>query len=212
MMGMTGRRAVRPLGFAATLAGAMLLADPAFAHHVMGGRMPSTFVEGLLSGLGHPVIGIDHLAFLVAVGVAAGVAGLNLMMPVVFVAASAIGVALHVEAVTIPGGELLVAASVILAGALVARGGIAAPAPWMALFAVGGVLHGYAYGESIFGAETSPLAAYLIGLVIIQSALSIGVAAVTRRRAGDAIAPRLAGAAVAGVGLAVLIQQLVPAG
>src|SRR5262244_1869797 len=65
MMGMTGRRAVRPLGFAATLAGALLLADPAFAHHLMGGRMPSTFVEGLLSGLGHPVIGIDHLAFLV---------------------------------------------------------------------------------------------------------------------------------------------------
>src|SRR5262249_57584778 len=48
---------------------------PAFAHHMMGGRTPSTFMEGLLSGLGHPVIGLDHLAFLLAVGVAVGVFG-----------------------------------------------------------------------------------------------------------------------------------------
>ena len=34
----------------------------AFAHHVMGGRMPATFTEGILSGLGHPIIGLDHLA------------------------------------------------------------------------------------------------------------------------------------------------------
>ena len=202
----------RPLGLAAALAGAMLLADPAFAHHMMGGRTPSTFAEGLLSGLGHPVIGIDHLAFLVAVGVAAGVAGLNLMMPAVFVAASAIGVALHVEAVTIPGAEILVAASVILAGALVARGAVASSALWLGLFVVAGLFHGYAYGESIFGAETTPLAAYLIGLVVIQSALAIGVAAVTRKHTAAAIAPRLAGAAIAGIGLAVLVQQFVPAG
>ena len=33
-----------------------VLAEPAFAHHVMGGRQAATFGEGLLSGLGHPVI------------------------------------------------------------------------------------------------------------------------------------------------------------
>jgi urease accessory protein len=197
----------------AALAGAMLLlADPAFAHHVMGGRTPATFAEGLLSGLGHPIIGIDHLAFLVAVGVAVGVAGLGLLMPVVFVAASAIGVALHVQGIGIPGAQLMVAASVILAGALVARGAISSPLPWTALFAVGGLLHGYAYGESIFGAESTPLVAYLIGLVAVQSALAIAVAAVTHKRGVSALAPRLAGAAIAGVGLAVLVQQLVPAG
>ena len=47
--------------------GVMIVAGvPAEAHHVMGGRMPSTFMEGLLSGLGHPVVGLDHLAFIVA--------------------------------------------------------------------------------------------------------------------------------------------------
>src|ERR1700681_1020420 len=159
------------LRFLAVVMGAMLVADPAFAHHVMGGRTPATFGEGLLSGLGHPIIGIDHLAFLVAVGVAVGVAGFNLLMPAVFVAASAIGVALHVCGIGIPGAQLMVAVSVIFAGALVARGINSSPemrssVPWTALFCIGGLLHGYAYGESIFGAERAPLAAYLIGLVV----------------------------------------------
>jgi urease accessory protein len=209
---MIERKTTQRVGLVAVLAGALLMADPAFAHHVMGGRLPATFGEGLLSGLGHPVIGIDHLAFLVAVGVAVGVAGRNLLMPAVFVLASAVGVALHVKGVIIPGAELMVATSVILAGALVARGAVTAPALWGTLFAAGGLVHGYAFGESIFGAETSPLAAYLIGLVVIQSALAIGVAAVARRSNVTAIAPRLAGAAIAGVGLAVLVQQFVPAG
>src|SRR5262249_12508531 len=72
-----------------------LFATSAFPHHVMGGKTPSTFVEGLLSGLGHPVIGPDHLAFLLAVGIAVGVGGLNLALPALFVVASAIGVVLH---------------------------------------------------------------------------------------------------------------------
>jgi urease accessory protein len=208
---MIERKTAYRIGLLAVVGGAML-AEPAFAHHLMGGRTPSTFAEGLLSGLGHPVIGIDHLAFLAAVGVAAGVAGLNLLLPVVFVAASAIGVALHVQGVNIPGAELMVAASVILAGALVARGAVSSAGLWAALFAAGGLVHGYAFGESIFGAETSPLAAYLIGLVVIQSAIAIGIAIVTRRYKVGAMAPRLAGATIAGIGLAVLVQQFVPVG
>src|SRR5262249_58096024 len=41
---------------------------PAFAHHMMGGRTPATLGEGILSGLGHPIIGLDHFAAVVAVG------------------------------------------------------------------------------------------------------------------------------------------------
>jgi urease accessory protein len=209
---MIQRTTIHRMGLPAVLAVmSMLAANPAFAHHMMGDGTPSTFAEGLLSGLGHPVIGIAHLAFLVAVGLAVAVAGLDLVMPAIFVTASATGVALHVQAVDIPGAGLLVAASVVVAGVMVVRG-IKSPGSWAALFALGGIFHGYAYGDSILGAETSPLAAYLIGLVVIQSALAIGTAMVMRRRVGDAIAPRLAGAAIAGVGLAVLVQQFAPAG
>ena len=189
-----------------------LFATPAFAHHVMGGKTPSTFFEGLLSGIGHPVIGPDHLAFLLAIGIVAGVGGLNLALPALFVIASAIGVMLHVNGVNFPGAETIVACSVLLAGFLIARGRVLSVWWWAALFAVAGLFHGYAFGESIFGAEPSPLHAYLLGLILIQSALAVGTALLVRWRAVGVseMTSRLAGAAIIGVGLTALIGQLVP--
>jgi urease accessory protein len=184
----------------------------ASAHHVMGGGLPSTFSQGLLSGLGHPVIGPDHLAFLIAVGIVVGAGGLSLALPIVFVAASAIGVALHVYGLDVPGAELIIALSVVLVGFLIARGRALPLGVWAALFGIAGLAHGYAYGESIFDAEPTPLWAYLAGLVFVQSALAVGVAVVTRRSGAEitALAPRLVGAAIVGVGLTALIGQIVP--
>jgi urease accessory protein len=39
-----------------------LSATNAFAHHIMSGRTPATFGDGMLSGLGHPIIGPDRWA------------------------------------------------------------------------------------------------------------------------------------------------------
>lgn len=197
---------------ASLLALALMVATgaPAEAHHMMGGRTPSTFMEGLLSGLGHPVIGLDHLAFIIAIGVAVGIAGLNLAIPALFIAASAVGVALHVGGLTLPGAELLVALSVLTAGALIAFGRAMRVSAWAALFVIGGLLHGYAFGESIYGAEASPLMAYLVGLVIVQAAIATGVALIARRSRAAAVEPRLAGAAIAGIGIAVLAGQFLP--
>jgi len=189
-----------------------LMTASASAHHVMGGKMPTTFAEGFLSGLGHPVIGPDHLAFLLAIGVAVGVGGLSLVLPLLFVVASAIGVTLHVNGVNLPGAEIVVAVSVLFAGFLIARGRALPVSLWAILFAAAGLFHGYAFGESIFGAERSPLHAYLLGLIIVQSVLTVGTALFVRRKASgvSAIAPRLAGAVIIGVGLATLIAQLIP--
>jgi urease accessory protein len=191
----------------------LFAAAPASAHHVMGGKTPSTFMEGLLSGLGHPVIGADHLAFLVAVGVVVGVGGFNLALAGVFVAAMAIGVAVHVAGVGLPAAELLVALSVLLAGILIVHGRALPAVAWAMLFAVAGLLHGYAFGESIYGAEATPLEAYLLGLVIVQTALAVGVALVARRVASSLSEPmpRLVGAMIVGIGFTVLIGQLLPA-
>jgi urease accessory protein len=175
-----------------------LAALPAQAHHVMGGRMPSTFSEGLLSGLGHPVIGLDHLAFLLAIGIAVGLFGLNLMLPVVFIVAMALGVLLHVAGAALPGAEFIVAASVLLAGGLIAWGRPLPVLAWGALFAVAGLFHGHSLGESIYGADRSALGAYLVGLVIIQSVITVGVALITRRldRNIPALVPQVAGALI----------------
>jgi urease accessory protein len=124
----------------------------------------------------------------------------------------AIGVTLHLTGMAVPGAEIAVALSVLLVGYLLARGR-ALPTPvWSALFAAAGIFHGYAFGESIVGAESTPVGAYLVGLVVAQSALSIGVALFVRHMHArlSELAPRLAGAAILGVGFTTLVAQLIP--
>ncbi len=188
------------------------LTTPALAHHVMEGKTPATFAEGLLSGLGHPIIGLDHLAFLIAVGIAVGAGRLNLALPVAFVAAMGLGVAARVSGIAVSGAEFVVGLSVLLTGFLIARGRPLAAVVWSLLFAIAGLFHGYAFGEAIIGSETAPLAAYLIGLAVIQTALTIGIALFARRLAAEASAlePRLIGAVILGVGLTVLAERLLP--
>lgn len=197
-----------------TLLGAALFAGagPASAHHLMGGKTPSTFADGILSGLGHPIIGPDHLAFLIALGIVVGVGRLSLVAPFLFLLAMACGVAAHVAAVNIPSAELIVAVSVLTAGVLIALNWNIPSAAWAAIFGIAGFFHGYAYGESIYGAEPTPLAAYLAGLVAVQTVLVVGIALMSRAVwTASPIGPRLVGAAIGGVGFTVLIGQIIPA-
>ena len=201
-------KAIRLIAFTA----ASLLAEPAFAHHVMGGRMPATFSDGLLSGLGHPVIGLDHFAAVVAVGCLAAAHRAGVTLALGFVLAMIAGVAAHLQGATVPGGEFLVALSVIVLGGILLTQRQLSAAAALALFAVVGLLHGYALGESIFGAEQTPLAAYLIGLAVIQGAIALGALRVARLLTeSHTMRLRLVGAGIAGIGLAVLMQQVVPA-
>ena len=162
------------LGACAVFA-AMAVAAPAWAHHVMGGELPQTFLQGLLSGLGHPVIGLDHLAAIVGVGILAALAGRGVGPVLAFSAAMIAGVAIHLGKVDIPASELLVGLSTIAIGGLVILRQSMRPAAAAALFAVAGLLHGYALGESIVGAEASPLVAYFAGLLVIQTAIALAV-------------------------------------
>jgi len=188
----------------------LLAAAPASAHHVMSGTAPSTVIEGFLSGLGHPVIGADHLALLLAVGVIVGVARLRIVLPALFVIAMTGGVAMHVRGIDLPVSEVIAATSVVLIGALMVRGRVVSGYAWATLFTVAGVFHGYAFGESILGAEPSPLGAYVAGLIVVQSMLTVGIALTACQFSVPELLPRLAGAAIGAVGFAALIGQLLP--
>lgn len=154
----------------------LFASSSAFAHHPMGGMMPQTFTQGLLSGLAHPVIGLDHLAFLLVAMLLASVlkGAARFLVPLVFIGASSAGTMLHFGAANIPMSETLVALSVLIGGALALTRRYPGAFALSAIFAVSGILHGYAYGEAIVGAETTPLLAYLTGLVVIQYALIVG--------------------------------------
>ena len=186
---------------------------PAFAHHVMGGRTPATFGEGILSGLGHPVIGLDHLAAVVAVGCLAAAHRSASALALTFVLAMVAGVALHLHGTSVPGAEILVALTVLALGVLMVLHRDMQATAAAVLFAIVGVIHGSALGESIYGSERTPLYAYLIGLAVIQGVIALAAAHMTRsliRRSADLSAVRLVGAGIAGIGLAVLMQQVMP--
>ena len=150
---------------------AAILATPlAQAHHMMGGKTPDTFMQGLLSGIAHPVIGVDHFAFLVVAALLAFTlkGSARYLVPLAFVGATVAGTLYHVGAQDLPMTEVMVALSVLLGGVAVFLKR-SVPALLMgALFGVIGVFHGYAYGESIVGAEQTPLVSYLLGFAMVQ--------------------------------------------
>lgn len=190
-----------------------LLAGPAVAHHPMGGQTPQTFLHGLLSGLGHPVIGPDHLAFIVAIGIAAALVPAGIGLIGAFVAASTAGVLVHLGAVNLPAAETLVAGSVIAAGALVASGRGAGSGVWLGLAVLAGLLHGYAFGEAIVGADRAVVGAYLVGLSIVASTIAFALMTVTTAMIERAVLKpahlRTAGVMLGCVGVVMLAGSLV---
>lgn len=186
---------------------AMLAAAPAWAHHPMGGATPTTLAQGLLSGLAHPVIGLDHLAFVVAAGVLAAPLAGRFLLPAAFVVAGLAAALWHIAGFDLPGAEVGVALSVVVLGGIVLWGR-ALPAPALAgLFALAGLLHGYALAETVVGAETTPVVAYLAGFGLVQYLIALGAMAATR-----ALAAKPAALARAAVGAAAVVVGLVQLG
>ncbi len=188
--------------------------DLATAHHPMGGATPSTFIEGLLSGFGHPIIGLDHFAFVIGVGLIALLIGRRFTLPLAFIGATIAGVVFHLAAISLPVVETVIALSVLLIGGLAISGSKVPVLVAAGLFAIAGLFHGFAYGEAIFGAETTPLLAYSLGFAVIQYAIAVGVgfavqglADLTERAMANI---RIAGGLVAGVGLVFVAESLMP--
>ncbi len=176
----------------------------AHAHHAMEYAMPATLLDGLLSGLAHPVIGIDHLLFIVGAGVLASRFERGWLLPLAFAAASIAAVGLTYQGMAGNVSELWVAASLlVLAGFL-----FATRTPDRALvaglFLVAGMLHGSALAQAIVGAEPTPLTGYLAGLALAQCAVALaawwGATRLTVDRPG-ALVQRLAGTTLGIVGL-----------
>jgi urease accessory protein len=191
----------------------LLAASPAFAHHAFDGKMPVNFFEGFVSGLAHPVIGFDHLAFVVAAGLLAVSRG-TVLIPIAFVVAALVGTGLHVASWDLPIPEVVISASVLGFGVLLAVRNALPAWALVALAALSGVFHGYAYGEAIVGAEMNPLFAYLLGFTAIQLAISLGayrIGKLALQREGDrSVLPlQFAGFTICGIGAAFLASSAI---
>jgi urease accessory protein len=190
---------------------ALFAIDPALAHHPMGGATPATFWHGLLSGLGHPVIGLDHLAAVIAVGCLAAALPKGAVLAAGYVIATVAGAAAHIGEATVPNAEVFVALSVVALGLIVFRKAPLRRDVTFALFAAVGLINGYALGETIAGAERTPILAYFIGLALIQAALGFAAVYGSRmlmmRTAVHLLAVRVVGAFAVGADAAVILQR-----
>ena len=170
---------------------AIVAADPALAHHPLGGMPMTTFAHGVLSGIGHPLLGFDHLFFVLLVGVAALYIGL-------------------------PAKEIVIGLSLLALGAVVLSGRSLGIVPALAVFAAFGLFHGSAFGDAMAsqeaGVSAQVLVGYLIGLGVLQYGIAVAAGTVAlklwKATESTAMEARLTGAVVAGIGMFLTLEHL----
>jgi len=176
------------------------MTSAAFAHSENGVAID------FAGGFKHPITGLDHLVAMVAVGLWGAFLGAPAIwvLPVVFPLVMAIGGALGVLGMPLPGVETGIALSAIALGAMVALA--AKPPLWIAAVLVGAfaIFHGHAHGTELpVGADAI---AYSMGFVVATGTLHLGgiaFGALSRWPAGR-IAVRTVGAVIALIGVAYL--------
>lgn len=198
-----------------TATGLILAASPAFAHHPLGGLPMETFTHGLASGVGHPVLGFDHLFFVIAMGIAAVFTGRRLAAPTAYIGAMLAGCGLMYAGIGMPLAETMIVLSLIVIGCIVLSGKAMNTTTAMLIFATFGLFHGSAFGASIAGQEggigSGVLFGYLIGLGVIQYVIAITAGSAIKffgTTQAQAMNARLAGAMVAGIGIFLALEIL----
>lgn len=160
--------------------------------------------QGFLSGVTHPLSGLDHFFAIVAVGAIGSRFGGKSMivLPLTFVLSMVSGTLLSAGGMTLPFIEAGIAFSVLFLGVILAirwQPSMVVSAICISLFAL---FHGHSHGEGITFATDSLL--YFAGLVLstaILHALGIGVGLWGQKEQRADIALRLAGAAISMNGL-----------
>jgi len=194
--------ATLPLGAAALV---LLFAAPASAHHLIDlFQLTPSPLTGLVSGLAHPLFGPDHLLFLLALGLVGLQKRLSWVLGLLAtgLAGSCLGLALP----GIPLAEPLVALSLVVVGLVLLD---RLPA---LLLVPAFALHGYVLSAAVIGWEQSPIAFYLVGLLVSQGLLLTTSLTLVRRWGTGLSASqlRLTAGILIGVGSSFAWSALVP--
>ena len=179
----------------------LVTATPAFAH--VGQHLGFSAA----SGFAHPLMGLDHLAAMIAVGLWAAMAGGKRIWiwPAAFVVAMLVGGFVGHAGIELPQVEPIIALSVVVLGILVATG-VSAPIPvGSVLIAAFAIFHGHAHGTE---APADSWAGYALGFAAATALLhvvGIGLGLGLQRTVG-ALPVRALGAATAALGVFILMQ------
>lgn len=187
---------------------AALLAPLAASAHVgVDGGLHHGFVTGFL----HPLTGADHLAAMVAVGLWSALTARRgrelLAAPLAFAGMLLAGALAGLAGVQMPAVEPMIAASLLVLGLLVATRTHLHAAAAMAIVGVFAVFHGVAHGHELAGEDGAALTlAGMVGATVLLH--GAGMALGWALRHSNAWLPRVAGAAVVGLGATLLVQAI----
>lgn len=156
-----------------------------------------------MTGLSHPISGLDHVAAMVAVGLWGAQLGSPALwlLPVAFPMVMAFGAFLALVGMGLPGVEVGIAVSGLVLGAMVLAQARPALPIAMLIVAAFAVFHGHAHGTEL-PANQSGLA-YSAGFVIstgLLHATGIGIGTIQHWRRGAAVVRLLGAVIVAGGG------------
>ncbi|MGC4008447.1 MAG: HupE/UreJ family protein [Pseudomonas sp.] len=180
-------------------------AVPALAH--TSADAGAHHFHGFMAGFMHPLTGADHLAAMLAVGLWSALAARNgrelLAAPTGFAAMLLAGALMGLAGLALPAVEPMIAASLLVLGLLVfTRKRLPAPAS-AALVGVFALFHGLAHGQELAGeADAALTLAGMLASTVLLHAGGIGLGWALRH--ADRWAPRIAGGAVALLGVALL--------
>ncbi|WP_218918099.1 HupE/UreJ family protein [Falsihalocynthiibacter arcticus] len=132
---------------------------------------------GFMSGFAHPVLGWDHVAAMVAVGLWGAFLGTPAIwiLPVVFPLIMALGAVVGILGIPIPAVEVGIALSAVVLGLMIAFA--VKPPIWLSAILVGSfaVFHGYAHGTEL--PESANAFAFAVGFALATGMLHlIGIA------------------------------------
>ena len=189
------------------LAAFALLLVPAtvFGHQETGS------ITGIVSGLKHPVSGMDHVLAMISVGLWGAQLGAPAVwvLPVAFPMVMAFGGMLGLMGISLPGIEIGIAVSAIVLGAMIVTE--SRPPLWVAAALVGffAIFHGHAHGTELPAGSSGLL--YSIGFVASTGTLhgagiTMGLVHAFR---GGRLAVRAAGAVVSAAGVFFLARIFV---
>lgn len=144
----------------------VLAASPAFAHVGVGD------ISHFSSGFFHPLLGLDHVLAMVAVGLYASQLGRRnvWLVPFAFVSTMIVGGLLGYNGVPLPHVEQGIGASVVIMGVAIAAGLELPTVAAMGLVASFALFHGHAHGNEGVGAGMLFLP-YAAGFIVATTAL-----------------------------------------
>lgn len=148
-----------------------LLATPAITLAHPGHVEPHGL--GFLEGLTHPILGLDHVLAMVAVGLLAAQMGgrARLALPVSFLAAMTLGGVVGMAGVALPIVEPMILASIVILGMMLAAAFAFSLPAAAVVVGVLALFHGHAHGQEMPEAASGLLYAmgFLIGTAFLHA-------------------------------------------